>query len=102
MGKPNKGVGLNRLLATDELQMPGIGKAMKKLAAILFFALVAAAPLFAREKSDVLVMNNGDRLTCQNGRALRQLRLHQRRDPGRWSKVRYLDSSPGESSPTSI
>jgi hypothetical protein len=29
------------------------------------FALLASAPLTAREKIDVLVMNNGDRLTCE-------------------------------------
>jgi len=32
---------------------------------ILAFALLLAAPLFAREKTDVLVMNNGDRMTCE-------------------------------------
>src|SRR5271169_4509947 len=29
------------------------------------FLLLVASPLFAREKSDVLVMRNGDRLTCE-------------------------------------
>ena len=29
------------------------------------FFLLVASPLFAREKSDVLVMRNGDRLTCE-------------------------------------
>ena len=32
---------------------------------ILGFALLFSAPLTAREKIDVLVMNNGDRLTCE-------------------------------------
>lgn len=32
---------------------------------ILSFLLVLAVPLFARDKTDVMVMNNGDRLTCE-------------------------------------
>jgi len=32
---------------------------------ILSFALLVAAPLFARENTDVMVMKNGDRMTCQ-------------------------------------
>ena len=32
---------------------------------ILSSALLVAAPLFARENTDVLVMKNGDRMTCQ-------------------------------------
>ena len=32
---------------------------------IFLAALVFTAPLFAREKTDVLVMKNGDRMTCQ-------------------------------------
>ncbi len=34
-------------------------------AVILCSALLLTAPLFAREKTDVIVMKNGDRLTCQ-------------------------------------
>ena len=33
--------------------------------ALIGAALVLAPALFAREKTDVLVMKNGDRLTCQ-------------------------------------
>ena len=33
--------------------------------AIFLAALVLTTPLFAREKTDVLVMKNGDRMTCQ-------------------------------------
>jgi len=32
---------------------------------ILSSALLVAVPLFARENTDVLVMKNGDRMTCQ-------------------------------------
>ena len=31
----------------------------------LFAALVVVSPLLAREKSDVIVMKNGDRITCE-------------------------------------
>src|SRR5271167_1410013 len=34
-------------------------------AVILCFALFFAAPLFARESTDVIVMKNGDRITCE-------------------------------------
>ena len=34
-------------------------------ALILSFALLLAAPLFASDKTDVMVMKNGDRMTCQ-------------------------------------
>ncbi|MFZ0707075.1 MAG: hypothetical protein WAM71_15830, partial [Candidatus Korobacteraceae bacterium] len=38
---------------------------MKIVASVMFCALLLAIPVLAREKSDVLVMNNGDRLTCE-------------------------------------
>jgi hypothetical protein len=38
---------------------------MKIPSVIFCCAFLLALPLFAREKSDVLVMNNGDRLTCE-------------------------------------
>ena len=38
---------------------------MKITAVILSCVLFAAAPLYARDKTDVLVMNNGDRVTCE-------------------------------------
>src|SRR5271170_3200281 len=75
----------------------GVRIAMKKPAAMLFFALVAASPLFAREKTDVLVMNNGDRLTCQI-KALDAGVLSVSFDYIKgttqvdWSKVRHLES----------
>lgn len=36
-----------------------------KIAAAVVCACLLTAPLIAREKTDVLVMNNGDRLTCE-------------------------------------
>src|SRR5450631_1637849 len=42
-----------------------IGPAMKIKVVFLISALVLTTPLFAREKTDVLVMKNGDRMTCQ-------------------------------------
>jgi putative salt-induced outer membrane protein YdiY len=38
---------------------------MKSRTIVLGFALLVAVPLFAREKTDVLVMRNGDRMTCE-------------------------------------
>jgi len=38
---------------------------MKTRAIVLQFAIFLAIPLLARDKTDVLVMNNGDRLTCE-------------------------------------
>lgn len=38
---------------------------MNIAAAIVSCALLLPVPLYARDKSDVLVMNNGDRLTCE-------------------------------------
>jgi hypothetical protein len=38
---------------------------MKIAASVVFCGLLLATPVLAREKSDVLVMNNGDRLTCE-------------------------------------
>jgi len=34
-------------------------------AILLCAAILAANPLFAREKTDVIVMKNGDRITCE-------------------------------------
>ncbi len=41
------------------------GSDMKIAATVVFSLLFLTTPLLAREKSDVLVMNNGDRLTCE-------------------------------------
>jgi hypothetical protein len=51
--------------------MPGVENSMKRAATmnirslILSTALLVAVPLFARENTDVLVVKNGDRMTCQ-------------------------------------
>jgi hypothetical protein len=42
-----------------------IGAAMKTRAVIFICALLLATPLFAGENTDVLVMKNGDHLTCE-------------------------------------
>jgi hypothetical protein len=41
------------------------GHAMTTRAIILLSTLIFSVPLFAREKSDVIVMKNGDRFTCE-------------------------------------
>ena len=38
---------------------------MKVRFIIFSFTLLLSLPLFAREKTDVIVMKNGDRLTCE-------------------------------------
>src|SRR5271157_5944728 len=42
-----------------------IGPAMNIRVALLISALILSTPLFARTNTDVLVMKNGDRMTCQ-------------------------------------
>src|ERR1700758_2721242 len=44
---------------------PGTGHNMNKQYLTVSALFLAAWPLFARDKVDVLVMNNGDRLTCE-------------------------------------
>jgi hypothetical protein len=41
------------------------GSSMNAKTIVLCCALFLAAPLFAREKSDVIIMKNGDRVTCE-------------------------------------
>src|SRR5581483_8743631 len=38
---------------------------MKIAASVVFYAFLLTTPLLSREKTDMLVMNNGDRLTCE-------------------------------------
>ena len=71
---------------------------MSVRAAILSFALlISAVPLFAREKTDVLVMKNGDHLTCEI-KGLDEGTLYVKFDyilgttSVQWSKVAYLES----------
>ena len=59
--------------------------------------LLAASPLFAREKTDVLVMKNGDRLTCEikgldGGVLYVSFDYILGTSSVQWSKVKYLES----------
>jgi uncharacterized protein DUF481 len=70
---------------------------MKIPAQIIACALLATTPLFARDKSDVLVMNNGDHLTCEI-KGLDASALYVSFDYIKgttsvdWSKVRHVES----------
>src|SRR5580704_6510834 len=70
---------------------------MRIWVAILGFVLFVSPPLTAREKIDVLVMNNGDRLTCEV-KGLDAGVLYVRFDyidgtsSVDWSKVAHLES----------
>lgn len=64
---------------------------------LLFAAILAASPLPAREKTDVLFMNNGDKITCEI-KSLRSNTLYISVDyilntqSVDWSKVDHIDS----------
>jgi hypothetical protein len=64
---------------------------------IPIIVLLVSVPLFPREKTDVLAMKNGDRMTCEvkglDSSAVRQLRLHPRHTSVQWSKVAHLESN---------
>src|SRR5580698_3541924 len=70
---------------------------MKIGAAILCFTLLFTLPLFAREKSDVIVMNNGDRFTGEI-KGLNSGVLYVKFDymggtsSIQWSKVNHVES----------
>jgi len=70
---------------------------MNLRAMVLSFALLLSLPLFAREKTDVLVMKNGDRLTGEI-KGLDQGVLYVSFDyilgtsSVQWSKVAHLES----------
>jgi len=70
---------------------------MNLRATVLCSVVLLAAPLFAREKSDVIVMNNGDRLTCEI-KGLDSGVLYVKFDyilgtiSVQWSKVHHLES----------
>jgi hypothetical protein len=71
---------------------------MKIPAAIVCCALLFAAPLVARDKTDVLVMSNGDRLRCEiKGLDAGVLYVSFDYIKGttqvNWSKVRYVEST---------
>jgi hypothetical protein len=70
---------------------------MKIPAAIVSCTLLFAAPLFARDKTDVLVMSNGDRLRCEiKGLDAGVLYVSFDYIKGttqvNWAKVRYVES----------
>jgi hypothetical protein len=71
---------------------------MKISALVISFALLlVTAPLFARDKTDVLVMNNGDRVTCEiKGLDASVLYVSIDYIDGTasvdWSKVRHVES----------
>ncbi len=66
-------------------------------ATVLILVIVAAAPSFARDKTDVLVMKNGDHLTCRI-KGLADGVLYVKFDyilgtsSVQWSKVAYIES----------
>ena len=65
---------------------------------VILSAVLLAAPLFARDKTDVLVMKNGDRMTCQI-KGLDSGVLYVKFDyidgtiSVQWSKVAHLESN---------
>ncbi len=70
---------------------------MKVRTVVFAFLVLLAAPLFAREKTDVLVMKNGDRLTCEikgleDGVLYVSLDYILGTSSVQWSKVAYLES----------
>src|SRR5271157_3170680 len=70
---------------------------MKIPAVIFSCALLVAAPLFARDKTDVLIMSNGDRLRCEiKGLDASVLYVSFDYIKGTtqvdWAKVRYVES----------
>ena len=74
-----------------------IGPAMKIKVVLLISALILTTPLFARTNTDVLVMKNGDRMTCQV-KGLDEGVLYVSFDyidgtaSVQWSKVAHLES----------
>ena len=65
---------------------------------ILITLLLLAAPLFGRDKTDVLVMKNGDRMTCEvkglNGGVLYvSFDYIDGTTSVQWSKVAHLESN---------
>src|ERR1700684_3928955 len=75
---------------------PARGEPMNLRAAVLM-SVIFVAPMFARDKTDVLVMKNGDHLTCEI-KGLDQGVLYVSFDyilgtsSVQWSKVAYLES----------
>jgi hypothetical protein len=78
--------------------MTGMGASMSKRTFVLSFVLLmCAAPLFARPKTDVLVMKNGDHLTCEikgllDGVLYASFDYILSTQSVQWSKVAYIES----------
>jgi len=75
-----------------------LGPSMKTEMVVLCLAFFLPAPLLAREKSDVIIMKNGDRITCEiKGLASDTLYISVDyilgTSPVEWSKVDHLESS---------
>ena len=71
---------------------------MTTRAIVLFSALLFSVPLFAREKTDVIVMKNGDRFTCEiKGLSAGVLSVKVSYVDGtmsvQWSQVAHLESN---------
>jgi uncharacterized protein DUF481 len=94
------------LIRRDNLRLPAVcwanlpavrGSGMKTGMVLLWLALFLAVPLLAREKSDVIVMKNGDRITCEiKGLAADTLNIRVDYILGissvEWSKVDHVES----------
>jgi putative salt-induced outer membrane protein YdiY len=52
-------------LVVSRSKLVGTGHTMNLRRVLLFFSILGAFPLAAREKSDVIVMKNGDKITCE-------------------------------------
>ena len=70
---------------------------MKACSVVAVLTLLSALPLFAREKTDTLVMKNGDRLTCEvkgldAGVLYVSLDYILGTSSVQWSKVAYIES----------
>jgi Protein of unknown function, DUF481 len=80
-----------------QMSILSLGHGMKTLAVNVCCALLCSTPLFAREKSDMLVMNNGDRMTCEikglsSGILYVSVDYIQGTTSVDWSKVHHLES----------
>lgn len=69
----------------------------KRIFVLSFILLMCAAPLFARPKTDVLIMKNGDHLTCEikgleDGVLYASFDYILSTQSVQWSKVAYLES----------
>jgi len=94
------------LIRRDNLRLPTVcwanlpavrGSGMNPRMGVLWLVLFLAVPLFAREKSDLIIMKNGDRITCEiKGLAADTLYISVDYILGtssvEWSKVDHVES----------